>query len=298
MHSSETSSSETSSTLVVAELPIKKNVSTAFIRSLNSVKKLLKKNGFLSIQKASFAIQNMLIKNGLQHTQKEARVFCVFLDYLNEELIRNFQCIYNTLSPFNHVLMKNETAFHQLVYYLKLCKADKHLWKKVFSGLVFSRKKFPSAWLPPPKRRKRKKKNVTKSTKQLSTLPFLLSFYKLLKEARENGDTKGANELMQKFRKALPFGSTAFLLKGLHQHNKNHEHMKTLKKEQRKLKFCSFVKIGRNKRERMAEEHFCVKHRRYLSKFRVPEKIQENSMEQKLKNTQNSSSSESEEEEW
>lgn len=280
--------------------PIKKKVSKAFLRSLNSTKKLMRKHGFLTLPKSICAVQRFVSENGLRWPKKQAKVFCVFLEHINEELVRNFQCIYKALKTYNTVLIGQDIAYQQFVYYIKLCSGDKHLWKKLFPCLSFGRswKEQRTPWTPPPLPKRKKKKKLTQN-KKVDTLPFLLSFYKLLKQARENNDRKGALELMSKFRASLPFGSTAFLLKSMQSYTNNNESIQTLRKEQRKLRFCSFVKIGQNRKERMAEEHFCVKHRRYISKFRVPEKNKENSMETLLERVENPvESSESEDDDW
>ena len=299
---SSTISANTSSSapLVAVRFPIKKKVSKAFLASLNSTKKLMQKHGFLTLSKSICAVQRFVVQDGLMHPKKEAKVFCVFLEHINEELVRNFDSIRNALKEKNAMLDRKDRAYQQLVYYIKLCSADKHLWKKVFPCLFFGKHRTQrrTPWHPPPVPKPKKKKK-SKHRKRMDTLPFLLSFYKLLKQAKENNDRKGALELMTKFRSSLPFGSTAFLSEGFQSYNKNNEAIQALLKEQRKLKFCSFVKIGKNKKERMAEEHFCVKHRRYISKFRVPERRKENSMETMLEKVQHpNESSESEDEEW
>mgnify|MGYP004411792017 FL=1 len=186
-----------------------------------------------------------------------------------------------------------------MIYFLRLSNADIHMWKKILPCLCFGRltkKQLGDAkvWVPPPEP---EQSNADEKTVQ--TLPFLLSFYKKLKEKHEEGDETAAKELIEKLRFALPFGSKVFLNQGLQDYKKKQERIASLSKEQRKLRYCAGVKLGHSrKRERMAEEHFCVKQRRYLSKFRVPEQRRRNSMEEALEQMEKGSEEESEDEEW
>jgi len=237
--------------------------------------------------------------DGLRKFEKNRAFFADTIESINSVLVRDFHVFHKYLSQWNRKLFRRKKAYQQLLYFLRFSKADIHLWKKILPCLCFGRlgkKQLGEAevWTPPPEPVKK-----DEDEKTVQTLPFLLSFYKTLKEKHEEGDEKAAKELIKKLREAIPFGSKVFLNEGLQEYKKKQEHIASLTKEQKKLRYCAGVKLGHSrKRERMAEEHFCVKQRRYLSKFRVPDQRRKNSMEEALEQLEQGSEEESEDEEW
>lgn len=249
------------------------------------------KKMYTAINRVQFLIQT----DGLENFW----VFPKTIEVINNTLVQDLVFFHKYLHQWNTYLFVKKRAYQQLIQALRHTKADIHLWKKIFPCVCFGRlgkKELGEAqvWTPPPA-----PKVIKDDKKTVQTLPFLLSFYKKLKEKHREGDEKATIELIKRLREVLPFGSKVFLNKDLQRYQKKQERITSLAKEQRKLRYCAGVKIGHSrKRERMAEEHFCVKQRRYLSKFRVPDRRRENSMEEALEGTEKDSESESEDEEW
>ena len=244
------------------------------------------------------SVQFLIQKDGLENFW----AFPETIEVINNTLVYDLVLFHKYLHKWNTYLFVKKRAYQQLIHALRHTKADIHLWKKIFPCVCFGRlgkNELGEApvWTPPPAPKVDKKDDQ----KTVQTLPFLLSFYKKLKEKHEEGDEQATIELIKRLREVLPFGSKVFLNKGLQRYQKKQEHIASLSEEQRKLRYCAGVKIGHSrKRERMAEEHFCVKQRRYLSKFRVPDRQRENSMEEALEGIEkdSDSESESEDEEW
>ena len=245
-------------------------------------------------------VQFLITHNGLPTYEKEEALMLETVEGINEAIVRDFSTFHKYLHQWNSTLFERKMAYQQLIHFVRQSKADIHLWKKILPCLCFGRlgkKELGQSepWSPPVSR---KEAAGDDNTKEVDTLPFLLSFYKKLKQKHEEGDTKAANELMQKLRSVLPFGSRVFLTEGLSGYQQKQKRISALDKEQRKLRYCAGVKLGHSKkRERMAEERFCTKHRRYLSKFRVPEQRRKNSMEAALEEAEKPCE-ESEDEEW
>ena len=191
-------------------------------------------------------------------------------------------------------------AFQQFIYILKIVGVEKNLWKRLVPRLVFARltqKALEGAerWVPPRRRRKRSR---DESKKKLAGISYMVSIRKMLREAIEEKNSEAVEQIMKAMQDNLPFGSVANLSEGVQEFRKQMEKQKSLLKTQKKMRHCYYAKVGRNALPKLADEHFCTVHRRFLLPYRHPQRIEANSMNEELRKVVEESSDEDEDDDW
>ena len=223
---------------------------------LNRLKKLIVKNGYL--ERAEF----------FRRREKLQQAF----EKIDEFMRENPLLAKEKLREYNRHLYKKKIAYQQFIYFIRILKFDKNLWKDFFPCLVFGRltEKYigkVKRWHAP---RRRKEQNSNHTVK---TLPYLLAGKKILEDSLETGKFP---KVIQQIRNKIPFGSSLFLKDSLQNYQEKEETRKKLENEKQKLEHCAYCKIGKGDRERMSKQKFCKKNQNYLKQFRHPALKQKN----------------------
>ena len=243
-------------------------------------------------------LQELIQKDGFDALLQRSDELCEVLESLNEILEINFVAVEEATRGWNERLLAKPRAFQQLIYLLKMIGVEKNLWKRLFPCLVFARltkKALRGAerWVPP---RRRKKRKHTEKTKKLAGISYMVSIKKMLREAIDRKDSGAVDQIMKELHANLPFGSAANLFEGVQEFHRQHERERALKKKQKKMRHCYFVKVGKGKLPKLANEHFCTVNRRFILPYRNPENMKRSTMQDALeREMEQSASSESEE---
>ena len=245
-------------------------------------------------------LEELILNDGYDALLQRSDELCETLESLNEILEINFAAFQKATEGWNERLLEKPRAFQQLIYLLKLIGVEKNLWKRLLPCLVFARltkKALRGAerWVPP---RRRKKRKHTEKTKKLAGISYMVSIKKMLREAIDKKDTEAVAQIMKELQDNLPFGSAANLFEGVQEFHRQHERELELQKKQKKVRHCYFVKIGRGKMPKLANEHFCTVNRRFILPYRNPDNVKKSTMEDELDREMEESteSSESEDE--
>lgn len=245
-------------------------------------------------------LEELILSDGYDALMQRSDELCETLENLNEILEINFAVVQKATEGWNERILAKPRAFQQLIYLLKLIGVEKNLWKRLFPCLVFARltkKALRGAerWVPP---RRRKKRKHTEKTKKLAGISYMVSIKKMLREAIDRKDSSAVDQIMKELHENLPFGSAANLFQGVQEFHRQHERECALKKKQKKMRHCYFVKMGKGKLPKLANEHFCTVNRRFLLPYRNPDNLKKSTMEEDLEREMKESceSSESEDE--
>lgn len=245
-------------------------------------------------------LEELILNDGYDALLQRSDELCETLESLNEILEINFAAVQQATEGWNEKILEKPRAFQQLIYLLKLIGVEKNLWKRLLPSLVFARltkKALRGAerWVPP---RRRKKRKHTEKTKKLAGISYMVSIKKMLREAIDEKDTEAVAQIMKELQDNLPFGSAANLFQGVQEFHRQHERELEFQKKQKKVRHCYFVKMGRGKMPKLANEHFCTVNRRFILPYRNPENVKKSTMEDELEREKEESceSSESEDE--
>jgi len=92
----------------------------------------------------------------------------------------------------------------------------------------------------------------------------------------------------------LPFGSSAHLADGVQDFRRYNGTETSLRKRQKKIKHCYFVKLGNGAMPKLADEHFCTRNRRFIMPYRNPKKHRTMTLQEELERQIKGSESDSE----
>ena len=231
---------------------------TKYSRYINRIKKLIVKNGYR--EPKLFFERRQKLKIAFE------KVDLFIREHSSEAKVVLKRC--------NRRLYRNKLAYQQFIFFVRILKLDKNLWKEFFPCLVFGRLTEKhlgniQRWHAP----KKKKEQKNPKQKTVKTLPYLLAGKKILEESLE---TDQFPKIIKKIRKNVPFGSPLFLKNSLINYQKKEEKRKKLEKEKEKLEHCAWCKIGKGDKERMSKQRFCKKNQNYLKQFRHPALKQKN----------------------
>ena len=223
-------------------------------------------------------LQKLIIKNGyldrVKFFERREKLQQAF------EKIDEFMREYPALAKENRKLRKyarhlyrRKIAYQQLIYFVRVLKFDKNMWKEFFPCLVFGRLTEiqlgeTKRWHPPRRTKKRDPKHKT-----VKTLPYFLAGKKMIEDALNN---ERFPKVMKQLRTKIPFGSPLFLKDSFNNYNETEQQRRKLEQEKEKLEFCAWCKIGKGERERMAQQPFCRKNQKYIKQFRHPALKQKN----------------------
>jgi hypothetical protein len=252
------SSSSGSGNLTDASAPINTDKKiTRLPIYLNRLKKLIVKDGYL--ERSVF----------FERRQKLQRAF----EKIDELLRVKPNVVYKHVKGYDKHLYKQKNAYQQFIYFVRILKFDKNIWKQVFPSLVFGRLTElqlgeVARWHPPRRRKKRDPKHKT-----VKTLPYFMAGKKMIEDALSE---KQFPKIMNKLRTNIPFGSPLFLKESIHNYNETEERRKKLEREKEKLRYCAWSKIGKGATERMSQQSFCKKNQKFIKQFRHPDLKQKN----------------------
>lgn len=244
-------------------------------------------------------ITELIRVDGYDNITPEFDALFESIEGIDEILRDNFEIVYRQARDWNEMLKLRPRAFQQLIYFLKVVGVEKNLWKRLIPRIVFARltqKALEGAdrWVPP---RRRKKRARDDSKKKLAGISYMVSIRKMLRQAIEGKDSEAVEQIMKAMQDNLPFGSAANLSEGVQEFKLHTEKQKGLLKTQKKMRHCYYAKVGRNALPKLADEHFCTVHRRFILPYRHPNRIEANSMAEELKSVIEGSS-EDEDSDW
>ena len=252
------SSSSGSGNLTDASAPINTDKKiTRLPIYLNRLKKLIVKDGYL--ERSEF----------FERREKLQRAF----EKIDELLRERPDVVFKHVKGYDKHLYKKKNAYQQFIYFVRILKFDKNIWKQVFPSLVFGRLTEiqlgdTTRWHPPRRRKKRDPKH-----KKVNTLPYFMAGKKMIEDALSE---QQFSKVMKQLRGHIPFGSPLFLKKSIHNYNETEEQRKKLEREKEKLRYCAWCKIGKGDTERMAQQSFCKKNQNFIKQFRHPNLKQKN----------------------
>jgi hypothetical protein len=239
-------------------------------------------------------ITELIRVDGYDDIRTEFDALCESVEGIDEILRDNFDAVYRQARDWNEMFKLRPRAFQQLIYILKVVGVEKNIWKRLVPRLVFARltqKALEGAerWVPPRRRRKRAR---DESKKKLAGISYMVSIRKMLREAIEEKNSEAVEQIMKAMQDNLPFGSVAHLSEGVQEFRMQAEKQSSLLKTQKKIRHCYYAKVGRNALPKLADEHFCTVHRRFLLPYRHPKRIEANSMTEELRKVVEESSDE------
>lgn len=245
-------------------------------------------------------ITELIRVDGYDDVSEEFDAVCESIEGIDEVLRDNFQAVHRLARDWNEMLKLRPRAFQQLIYFLKIVGVEKNLWKRLIPRLVFARltqKALEGAerWVPPRRRRKRAREE---GKKKLAGISYMVSIRKMLRKAIEEKDGDAVDQIMKAMQDNLPFGSVANLSEGVQEFRMQAEKQSSLLKTQKKIRHCYYAKVGRNALPKLADEHFCTVHRRFLLPYRHPKRIEANTMTEELRKVNELSSNEDEDSDW
>ena len=246
------------------------------------------------------SIAGLIRRDGYDDIMEQFDALCESIEGINEILENNFDAVRRATQGWNEMLEQRPRGFQQLVYLLKMVGVEKNLWKRLLPRLVFARltkKALRGAerWVPPRRRRKRV---YDDNKKKLAGISYMVSIKKMLRKAIDEKDTDAVDQIMKAMQDNLPFGSVANLSEGVQEFRMHTERQKRLLKTQKKMRHCYYAKVGKNALPKLADEHFCTVHRRFLLPYRHPQRVEANSMTEELRKVENGEESESSDDEW
>ena len=232
-------------------------------------------------------IEDLISRDGHDDIMEHFDGLCDALESLNECLEINFPYLQEATASWDEMLRQRPRAFQQIIYLLKVVGVEKNLWKRLLPSLVFARltkKTLGNAqrWVPPRRRRKRK---FAEKTKKLAGISYMVSIKKMLREAIEGRDMEALEQIMKELQDNMPFGSAANLFDGVQEFRENRDREIKLKTRKKKMRHCYYAKVGKNAMPKLADEHFCTVHRRFLLPFRDPTKEKQMTLENELEET-------------
>lgn len=243
-------------------------------------------------------VEELILSDGSDDFANDADVLCEVIESLNEILELNFSAIASATMHWDSSLRAQPRAFQQMIYLLKLAGVEKNLWKRLMPSLSFARlsdKALDGAerWKPP---RRRKKRKHTRKKKKLAGISYMVSIKKMLRTAIEEKDLQATEQIMKEMEANMPFGSSAHLADGVQDFRRHNETEMGLRKRQKKMRHCYFVKLGKGAMPKLADEHFCTRNRRFIMPYRDPKKHGTMTLQDELKRQTEGSDSDSDDE--